>query len=157
MGIIILYEGDGVRSRARVRSPERRSLTLSWKRIGDTRCGTKAESNMSNFSGWKRGPARALGPGWCGSLSALGSKVRDYNIPGMPFRVHQFGTPVPSLRSSQPRARARDSLLPFLPALSRVVRSVPDEREAPWKRITLMPRAYARARENERTSERASE
>lgn len=33
----------------------------------------------------------------------MGSKVRDYNIPGMPFRVHQFGTPVPSLRSSQPR------------------------------------------------------
>ena len=33
----------------------------------------------------------------------MSSKVRDYNIPGMPFRVHQFGTPVPSLRSSQPR------------------------------------------------------
>lgn len=38
-----------------------------------------------------------------GSPGCLGSKVRDYNIPGMPFRVHQFGTPVPSLRSSQPR------------------------------------------------------
>lgn len=30
----------------------------------------------------------------------------------MPFRVHQFGTPVPSLRSSQPRARVF-SLLPL--------------------------------------------
>lgn len=57
------------------------------------------ESNTSNFNdgngsvdGW-----------WCGSPGCLGSKVRDYNIPGMPFRVHQFGTPVPSLRSSQPR------------------------------------------------------
>ena len=38
-----------------------------------------------------------------GVQAVASSKVRDYNIPGMPFRVHQFGTPVPSLRSSQPR------------------------------------------------------
>lgn len=47
----------------------------------------------------------------------MGSKVRDYNIPGMPFRVHQFGTPVPSLRSSQPREHLLfDSLLSLLPS-----------------------------------------
>lgn len=97
-------------------------------------------------------------PGGVG-VSALGSKVRDYNIPGMPFRVHQFGTPVPSLRSSlftTPRARARvfsPSCPSCLPS-RRAVQSVPDEREAPWKRITLVPspRAYARARENERAA-----
>lgn len=60
--------------------------------------------------------ARAV-PGGVG-VSALGSKVRDYNIPGMPFRVHQFGTPVPSLRSSRRRVRERASLLSLpLPAL----------------------------------------
>lgn len=53
--------------------------------------------------------ARAV-PGGVG-VSALGSKVRDYNIPGMPFRVHQFGTPVPSLRSSRRRVRERESFL----------------------------------------------
>lgn len=77
-------------------------------------------------------------------VSALGSKVRDYNIPGMPFRVHQFGTPVPSLRSSlftAPRARARASASRFsppCPSCLPALRSVPDEREAPWKRITLV-------------------
>jgi len=54
--------------------------------------------------------ARAVSGGV--GVSALGSKVRDYNIPGMPFRVHQFGTPVPSLRSSRRRVRERESFLP---------------------------------------------
>lgn len=58
-------------------------------------------------------------------------------------------------------SRVRES--PSLPLallacpLARAVRSVPDEREAPWKqRITLMPRAYARARveKNEGANER---
>lgn len=94
--------------------------TLSWKRISDTSAArkrrvTRVISTMETGSG-----ARAI-PGGVG-VSALGSKVRDYNIPGMPFRVHQFGTPVPSLRSSlftTPRARARLlSLMPFLLALA---------------------------------------
>lgn len=59
--------------------------------------------------------ARAV-PGGVG-VSALGSKVRDYNIPGMPFRVHQFGTPVPSLRSSRRRVRERESLFSLPAAL----------------------------------------
>lgn len=47
----------------------------------------------------------------------MGSKVRDYNIPGMPFRVHQFGTPVPSLRRVHGAAcaNARVFSLPSLP------------------------------------------
>lgn len=98
--------------------------------------------------------SRAI-PGGVG-VSALGSKVRDYNIPGMPFRVHQFGTPVPSLRSSQPRARA---LLPPCPSrLLAAVRSVPDEREALVEAYHALapppsspPRLCARNRE---TSER---
>lgn len=56
------------------------------------------ESNTSNFNDGNG----SVDGRWCGSPGCLGSKVRDYNIPGMPFRVHQFGTPVPSLRSSQP-------------------------------------------------------
>lgn len=37
-----------------------------------------------------------------------------------------------------------------LPSCSRGAVRSRQERRAPWKRITLMPRAYARARENER-------
>lgn len=103
------------------------------------------------------GPGARAIPGGVG-VSALGSKVRDYNIPGMPFRVHQFGTPVPSLRSSLFNNAACASasllsLLPFLPALApRVaVRSGrtrgPVEAHHAWY---PPPRAYARARENER-------
>jgi len=85
--------------------------TLSWKRISDTSAArkrrvTRVISTMETGSG-----ARAI-PGGVG-VSALGSKVRDYNIPGMPFRVHQFGTPVPSLRSFLfTTPRARESSLP---------------------------------------------
>lgn len=124
--------------------------TLSWKRISNTSAARK--SSTSNFNDGKRGPTLARSPGGVG-VSALGSKVRDYNIPGMPFRVHQFGTPVPSLRSSlftTPRARARvfsPSRPSRLPS-RRAVRSVPDE--APWKCImlvTLPPRLYSCSRE----------
>lgn len=106
------------------------------------------------ISTMETGPdARAI-PGGVG-VSALGSKVRDYNIPGMPFRVHQFGTPVPSLRSSlftTPRARARvfSPCCPSSLPSRRAMRSVPDEREAPWKCITLVtlpPRSYSCSRE----------
>lgn len=75
---------------------------LSWKRISDEAARTGRVTRV--ISAMETGPGRPWSLGWCGSLGCLGSKVRDYNIPGMPFRVHQFGTPVPSLRSSQPRA-----------------------------------------------------
>lgn len=86
------------------------------------RCGARKKRVTRVISTMETGPGARAIPGGVG-VSALGSKVRDYNIPGMPFRVHQFGTPVPSLRSSlftTPRARARvfSPFLPFLLALA---------------------------------------
>lgn len=78
-----------------------RRLAMFRGSVSTTRRHEEAarESNTSNFNDGNG----SVDGRWCGSPGCLGSKVRDYNIPGMPFRVHQFGTPVPSLRSSQPR------------------------------------------------------
>lgn len=106
--------------------------------------------------------ARAV-PGGVG-VSALGSKVRDYNIPGMPFRVHQFGTPVPSLRSSRRRVRReRESFLPSCrPSFSLPARCGPFQTSAKLRgsasrlcfrsspRFPLPPALMLRARKNER-------
>ncbi|KAI4485885.1 hypothetical protein M0804_006374 [Polistes exclamans] len=55
-------------------------------------------SNLKDRNGAEPGSSRG-GNGV--GVSSFGSKVRDYNIPGMPFRVHQFGS-CPFSRSREP-------------------------------------------------------
>lgn len=110
-------------------------------------CGTKEESNTSNFNDGN-GARRSRDPGWCGSLSLWVQRFAIITFRACRFvcinSVRQF--PLCGVPSSQRRVRERESSLPLALAL----RSVPDEREAPWKRITLVtlpPRLYSCSRE----------
>jgi len=87
-------------------------------------CGTKEESNTSNFNDGN-GARRSRDPGWCGSLSLWVQRFAIITFRACRFvcinSVRQF--PLCGVPSSQRRVRERESSLPLALALRGAVRS----------------------------------